>query len=67
MTCRFLLHWIFSSVHGLSLVEMSEGHTLVVVHLPFIAVVSLVVETQLDVPFGQEVINEIGNLSTPNY
>ena len=67
MCCHFLLHWIFSSVHGLSLVEVSEGYALVVVHLPFIAVVSLVVETQLDVPFGQEVINEIGNLSTPNY
>ena len=67
MGCHCLLHWIFSSVHGLSLVEVSGGYALVVVHLPFIAVVSLVVETQLDVPFGQEVINEMGNLSTPNY
>ena len=67
MGCHCLLHWIFSSGHGLSLVEVSGGYALVVVLLPFIAVVSLVVETQLDVPFGQEVINEMGNLSTPNY
>ena len=53
-------------MHRLSLVEVSEGYALVVVHLPFIAVVSLVVETQLDVHFGQEVTDEIGNLSTPN-
>ena len=53
-------------MHRLSLVEVSGGYALVVVHLPFIAMVSLVVETQLDVHFGQEVINEMGNLSTPN-
>ena len=58
---------IFIPTRAFSLVEVSGGYALVVVLLPFIAVVSLVVETQLDVPFGQEVINEMGNLSTPNY
>ena len=38
------LCWLFVAVHGLSLVSQSWGYSLVAVHRPHVALVSLVVE-----------------------
>ena len=40
----FWLHWVFTAVHGLSLVTASEGYSLFAAHGLFIVVASLVVE-----------------------
>ena len=40
----FWLHWVFTAVHGLSLVTASEGYSLFAAHGLFIAVASLVME-----------------------
>lgn len=43
----FWLHWVFTAVHGLSLVIASEGHSLVAAHGLFTAVAALVMQHRL--------------------
>ena len=42
--------WVFVAAHGLSLVEESEGYSLIVVHRLLIAVTSLIIEHGLSYP-----------------